>query len=92
MTLRIETASDGETATLRLIGRIEAEYLGELRAQVRNFRARLVLDLNEVTLVDVAGVRFLIACEAGGIELVHCSPYIREWMDRERETTRGDSI
>jgi len=92
LTLRIETASDGETATLRLIGRIEAEYLGELRAQVRNFRARLVLDLNEVTLVDVAGVRFLIACEAEGIELVHCSPYIREWMDRERETTRGDSI
>ncbi len=77
---------------LRLIGRIEAEYLGELRAQVRNFRPRLVLDLNEVTLVDAAGVHFLLACEAEGIELVHCSPYIREWMDREQDTTRGGSI
>ena len=62
-----------------------------LRAQVRNFRGGLVLDLNEVTLVDVAGVHFLIACEVEGIELVHCSPYIREWMDREQDTTRGGS-
>src|SRR6266481_9279581 len=92
VTFKIETASDGHTASLRLIGRIEAEYLDELEAQVRRHRSLLVLDLNEVTLVDVAGVRFLIACEAEGIELVHCSPYIREWMDRERETTRGDSI
>ncbi len=68
----------------RLIGRIEAEYLGELGAQVRNFRARFVLDLNEVTLVDVAVVRFLITCEAEG--------YIREWMDREQDTTRGRLI
>ena len=25
-------------------------------------------------------VRFLIACEAEGIELLNCAPYIREWM------------
>jgi len=92
VTLRIEATSGGQTAMLRLIGRIEAEYLGELRAQVRNFRPRLVLDLNEVTLVDAAGVHLLLACEAEGIELVHCSPYIREWMDREQDTTRGGSI
>jgi len=43
-----------------------------------------VLDLNDVTLVDVAVVRFLISCENEGIEVVQCSPYIREWMVRER--------
>ncbi len=85
MTLRIETASDGETATLRLIGRIESEYLEELQAQVQRHRPRLVLDLNEVTLVDVAVVRFLIACEAQGVELLKCAPYIREWMAREQD-------
>ncbi len=85
MTLRIETASDGETATLRLIGRIESEYLEELQAQVHRHRPRLVLDLNEVTLVDVAVVRFLIACEAQGVELLKCAPYIREWMAREQD-------
>ena len=84
MTLKIETASDGYTATLRLIGRIESEYLEELRAQVRRHCPRLVLDLDEVTLVDCAVVRFLIACEREGIELLHCAPYIREWMGSER--------
>ena len=84
MTLKIETASDGQTATARLVGRIGAEYLDELRAQVRRLRPRLVLDLDEVTLVDAVVVRFLIACETEGIELLHCAPYIREWMGREQ--------
>jgi anti-anti-sigma regulatory factor len=84
MTLRIETTSDGHTATLRLIGRIESEHLDELQAQVRRHRPQLVLDLDEVTLVDVGVVRFLIACEAEGIELLSCAPYIREWMGREQ--------
>ena len=84
MTLRIETTSDGQTATLRLIGRIESEYLDELQAQVQRHRTRLVLDLDEVTLVDVGVVRFLMACEAEGIELLNCAPYIREWMSREQ--------
>jgi len=82
MTLRIETTSDGQTATLRLIGRIESEYLDELQAQVQRHRPRLVLDLDEVTLVDAAVVRFLVACEAGGIELLNCAPYIREWISQ----------
>ena len=52
-------------------------------------RRLLVIQLqNEVTLVDVAVVRFLIACEAEGIELRHCAPYIREWMSMER--SRGE--
>ena len=89
MTLKIETAADRHTTMLRLIGRIESEYLDELEAQVRRHRPRLVLDLDEVTLVDVGVVRFLIACEAQGIELLHCAPYIREWMRRERGP-RGD--
>ena len=84
MTLRIETASDGQTATLRLIGRIESKYLDELQAQLWRHRPRLVLDLDEVTLVDVGVVSFLITCEAEGIELLNCAPYIREWMSRQR--------
>lgn len=84
MTFRIETAFDGRTATLRLFGRIESVYLDELQAQVRRHRPPLILDLDEVTLVDLGVVRFLIACEADGIELRHCAPYIREWMNRER--------
>ncbi len=48
LTFRIETTFDGETTTLRLIGRTESEYLDELQGQVRRHRPRLVLDLDEV--------------------------------------------
>lgn len=84
MTLKIEVTSDGRTATLRLVGRIEAAHLAELDTQVRRHRPRLVLDLEDVILVDAAVVRYLIACDDEGIRLRHCPPYIRGWMDRER--------
>jgi len=86
--MKIETTSHGQTVMLRLSGRIESEYLDELQAEVRRYRPRLVLDLDEVTLVDIWVVRFLIACEAEGIELLRCAPYIREWMSGERR--RGE--
>jgi hypothetical protein len=43
-----------------------------------------VLDLSEVTLVDLGVVQFLISCEDAGVELVQCPAYVREWMLRER--------
>jgi len=82
--MKIETATDGQRVVLRLVGRIESMYLDELQAEVRRHRQPLVLDLDQVTLVDQRVVRFLIACEAEGIELVHCAPYIREWMSRDQ--------
>jgi anti-anti-sigma regulatory factor len=83
VTMKIETATDGQTVVLRLVGRIESMYLGELQAEVRSHRLPLVLDLDQVTLVDQPVVRFFVACEADGIELVHCAPYIRDWMSGE---------
>ena len=82
--MKIETATDGQTVVLRLVGRIESMYLGELQAEVRRHRLPLVLDLDQVTLVDDGVVRFLIVCEQQGIELVHCAPYIRQWMRSPR--------
>ena len=84
MTLKIEKTSNGTMMTLRLVGRIESEYLAELEAQLRQHWPRVVLDLDQVTLVDIDVVRFLIAREAEGVELRNRPPYIREWMDRER--------
>lgn len=50
---------------------------------------RLVaLDLDELEHVDIDGVRFLETCEAEGIELVNCSPYLREWIAQERARTQ----
>ncbi|MGA8186182.1 MAG: STAS domain-containing protein [Terriglobia bacterium] len=84
--LKIEKISQGDTTTIRLIGHFQAEHLGELKEQLQHNGPRIVLDLSEVTLVDVEVVRFLGACEVGGAELAHCSPYIREWIKQERKT------
>ncbi len=83
MTLRIEKVLDGPTTTIQLIGRIRAELLGELEAQIKATETTVVLDLEEVTLVDVDVVRFLGACQVEGINLLHCSPYINDWIAKE---------
>jgi len=54
MTLKIEIASDGETATFRLCGQIDQDHLVELQVEVQRYRPRLVFDLAETTLVDLA--------------------------------------
>jgi hypothetical protein len=83
--LRIEkNLSQGRT-TIRLIGRFQTEHLEELKKQLQEPAAQLVLDLQEVTLVDLDVVRFLGICETAGVKIVHCPPYIKEWIYRERQ-------
>jgi hypothetical protein len=63
---------------------MRAEYLPELDAQIRDTGQRIVLDLEKYSLVDVEVVRFLGSCEARGTTLLNCSPYVRNWIDKER--------
>ena len=83
--LKIEIASDPETATIRLCGRIDEDHLAAVLAELRRFRPRLVFDLTEATLVDRAAVQFLAAREGEGVELHNCPRYIREWITKERD-------
>jgi anti-anti-sigma regulatory factor len=85
VTLKIETYSDGSGTKIRLIGRMQAAHLAELEKEIRNGGPKIALDLEQVDLVDVQVVRFLGACEAQGITLLNCSPYIREWIGKERD-------
>jgi hypothetical protein len=86
--LRITRVTDTGTPTLMLSGRIGAEQLPDVRRSVEAEAARdLVLDLREVTLVDVEAVRFFLRCEQDGIRLAHCPAYVREWMVREQRPT-----
>ena len=85
MILRIEQKSDGQTTTLRLSGHMQAEHIGAVKEQMKGSGPRTVLDLDEVTLVDVHVVRFLGRCEQEGTELLHCPLYIREWIAREQQ-------
>jgi anti-anti-sigma regulatory factor len=84
MTLRIESVSDEHGTTIRLIGRMQAQHVEELKAQIATSRARVLLDLEELSLVDIDAVRFLGTCQAGGISIVHCPPYISAWIAKER--------
>jgi hypothetical protein len=80
---------DRRHTTVRLIGRVRAEDLVEVARQLETSGPGAVLQLDEVTLVDVDVVRFLNRCETEGVRLVNCSPYIREWMSREQNRGRG---
>jgi hypothetical protein len=82
--LRIEKDSDGRVSRLRLSGRIQSDHIACILSAMNDGSARKILDLSEVTLVDIAVVRFLIGCEDEGIELVECPLYVREWVLRER--------
>ena len=88
MTLKIEKTLVEHGTTIKLIGRIRAEHLSELKAQISASVSKVVLELGEVSLVDSDAVRFRGNCESEGIQLLNCSAYIREWIVRERETTK----
>ena len=85
--LKLELSSDGERTTLRLIGRVQLAHLSEITEQMGAGGPKVILDLEDVTIVDVDVVRFLGTCEKEGTELVNCPPYVREWILREGERT-----
>ena len=44
----------------------------------------IVLDLKDVSIIDRDVMRFFVDCEEDGVKLENCTPYIREWMEREK--------
>jgi hypothetical protein len=91
MVLRIERVSRRQLTILRLSGRLQSEHVEELKTQIEASAQRVVLDLEGVKLVDPESVCFLAACETDGVELSRCSPYIRDWINREKASQRADS-
>lgn len=80
MTLRIERIEK----RIRLIGEFRVEHLDQVKTETERCESPVVLDLEEVDLIDLEGVWFLNACQEKGISVLHCSPYIRQWMLQER--------
>jgi len=85
MTLRIERERKGKYTELRLIGQIRAEDLDHLEFQIELSGPEVQFDLDEVTIVDAAVIRFLGECEDRGMRLQNCPLYVREWIKRWRE-------
>jgi hypothetical protein len=84
MTLKIKRIAGKRKARICLSGQLRSEYLDQLRCEVERDGPPVTLDLRELDLVDIDAVRFLNAYESAGVAIVHCSPYIREWMLQER--------
>lgn len=84
MTLKIEWIfGEGRTRIL-LSGQLRSDHLDQLKSEIERCSSPLALDLEEVDLVDIDGIRFLNECESAGVAVVRCAPYVKEWMLRER--------
>ena len=84
MTLKISPVAGKREIRICLSGQLRSEHLDQLKSEVERAGPNVTLDLEELDLVDVEGVRFLSACESAGVSILHCSPYMREWMLQER--------
>ena len=88
--LRI-SRSAGEALVFKLSGRMEAENISEVKAALssESRSQRIVLNLEDLTLVDQDAVSFLESCEADRISLENCPAYIREWIDTKAGEAKG---
>src|SRR5260370_13423539 len=89
MTLRIERRRSGDTLVVQLIGEFDVEHLDEVKAQVNDAPCPVVLDVGELTLITVEGIRFLNACHENGMPIINASRYITEWMTLEGQSHPG---
>jgi hypothetical protein len=66
-------------------GRLDKQHLAEFEAliEAEGKARRIVLDLKDMTLTGQEGITFLKHCEATGIKLENCDPYVREWIARQ---------
>jgi len=87
MTFRIETLPRGALTVFLLSGRVETQAIAELKRlfELQTAYRGIIVDLKDVSLVDREVMRFLARCEADGVSLENCPPYIREWIRREKD-------
>ena len=89
MTLKLKRTCEKHGTRIRLSGELRYPHLVEVHAEIEKARQPATLDLDEVEVVDIDGIRLLNECKDRGIRVVNCSPYIREWMLQEKRTHQG---
>jgi anti-anti-sigma regulatory factor len=88
--LKIQRNANGDVV-FTVAGRLELDNADELFGLLATEPARrsIVLDLKDLVLIGREGVRLLRRCEAEGIVLRNCPPYIRAWMTGGQEQDSG---
>ena len=91
MIFRIHRTVIPEAVVLALSGELDGEHANRLQALLATEQGhRVVLDLDDVTLVDRAAVQFLARVECVGTRVVNCPDYVRSWMDAEQSAEEAD--
>jgi hypothetical protein len=90
MTLKIKRICDKQGTRICLSGELRCLHLLDVRAVIDQVGKPATLDLDEVDIVDIDGVCLLNEYEAKGIQVVNCSPYIREWMLQVKRIVDGE--
>lgn len=90
MTLRIKRLCENHGTRICLSGALQCAHLVNLRAEIEQCGEPATLDLDEVSVADTDGIRFLNECQAQGIQVVNCPPYIREWMFQEKRVPQDE--
>ena len=88
MTLKIKPICEKHGTRICLSGELRSPHLVDVRAEIELAANPATLDLDEVEIVDIDGICLLNECQARGIQVVNCAPYIREWMLQEKRTNR----
>lgn len=82
--LRIEkVGEDAATVTLRLEGRVVAQWVAALEEECRRVLRepkRLILDFAGVTFIGRDGVAVLGKMRGERVQLANCSPFVRELL------------
>ena len=86
--LKIQRISEKGETRLLLSGELRSEHINEVRIEIASVAAPVTLDLQEVGLVDIDGIRFLNECRTQGAKVKNGAPYIREWMRQERRAQK----
>src|SRR5580698_5898224 len=86
--LKIERIRDSRKVRLRVSGEFRSHHLDQVKAEISRGEP-IALDMEEADLVDIEAIRFLNAREDEGVSVLHCSPYIQEWMSRERQEEKA---
>jgi hypothetical protein len=86
--LRIHRTANGEVL-ITVSGRMDEEGIAELETLLRAEKSGLpvVLNVKDLILAGQDAVDFLARCEAADVRLVHCAPYVREWITRQKKRT-----
>ncbi len=80
MTIRLTSATDGTTTTIRVEGCLTGAGVPDLRAECESANTPVRLDLSDLQSADAGGIRALRSLLESGAELHGANPYVRQLL------------